>query len=76
MQDAYFTHCVKIQSIIQLFITVQLATNVPTGSNVLNLILLSVGLDVIDETIGTGVMTRGRSVPSQFRLNDLGQLLP
>ena len=34
------------------------------------------GLDVIDETIGAGVVTRGRSVPSQFRLNDLGQLLP
>ena len=54
----------------------QLAIKLQTGSNILNLILLSVGLDVIDETIGAGVVTRGRSVPSQFRLNDLGQLLP
>jgi len=34
-----------------------------------------VGLDVVDEAVGAGVMPTGQLISPQLRLNNLGQLL-
>jgi len=37
--------------------------------------LLPVGLDIVDEAVGAGVVPTGQLISPQLRLNDLGQLL-
>jgi len=37
--------------------------------------LLPVGLDVVDEAVGAGVVPMGQLISPQLRLNNLGQLL-